>query len=208
MKGSSEEMVVKTDELDFRLAYQTPPYEQWNDVEFAPAARLSSETLVARISVELCARTRKISTDKIRNEANSVSSFLQEVLRRSESSTRAAVLAFSYFNKVYDGQSVRDKLPDFARCSKRIFLSCLILANKFLNDNSFTMKTWNLICGLRQKDLCLMERWCLDRLDYKLMISEHDYADFESRILAKGHKRSRCEDETVREVQCKKLCRV
>lgn len=198
--------MVDTGDLDRRLAYQTPPYEQWKNTScYSPPALLSSDTLVSRISVALCQRTCKISTDKIKNEVKSVGSFVREVLRRSESNTKITVLAFTYFNKVYDGQSSRDKLPEFARCSKRIFLGCLILAHKFLNDNSFTMKTWNMISGLKQKDLCLMERWCLDRLDYKLLVSEGEYAVFEKRLLAASNKRTRCEHEPVEGLNYKKV---
>ncbi|QLL33382.1 hypothetical protein HG536_0E02930 [Torulaspora globosa] len=199
-------VMVDTNDLDRRLAYQTPPYEQWKSTLCsASPGPLSSDTLVSRIGMALCERTSKISTDKIRNEAGSVSSFVREVLRRSKSNTRSTVLAFAYFNKVYDGQSVKDKLPEFARCSKRVFLSCLILANKFLNDNSFAMKTWHMISGLRQKDLCLMERWCLDRLDYKLLVTETEYAVFENRLFVASNKRMRCENESVRDLSYKKL---
>lgn len=197
--------MVDTNDLDRRLAYQTPPYEQKNSLCSVSPGPLSSDTLVSRIGVALCERTSKISTDKIRNEAASVSSFVREVLRRSKSNSKSTVLAFTYFNKIYDSQLGRDKLPEFARCSKRVFLSCLILANKFLNDNSFTMKTWTMISGLKQKDLCLMERWCLDRLDYKLLVAETEYAVFENRLFATGNKRMRSEEESGTGLSYKKL---
>ncbi|QLQ80939.1 hypothetical protein HG537_0E02940 [Torulaspora globosa] len=198
--------MVDMNDLDRRLAYQTPPYEQWkNNLCSVSPGPLSSDRLVSRIGIALCERTCKISTEKIRNEAVSVSSFVREVLKRSKSNTKSTVLAFTYFNKVYDSQSVRDKLPEFARCSKRVFLSCLILANKFLNDNSFTMKTWSMISGLKQKDLCLMERWCLDRLDYKLLVTETEYSVFENRLFATSNKRMRCENESGRDLSYKKV---
>lgn len=176
-----------TNDLDRRLAYQTPPYEPRKKCSWAPAAASSSsEQLTVRITAVLCQRTVKISTDKIRNDVKSVNSFLKEVLRRSKSNTKTALLAFAYFNEVHNGQSFNDKLPDFARCAKRIFLVCLILAHKYLNDNSFTMKTWNLICGLSQNDLCLMERWTLGKLDYKLQVAEADLEKLQGRLTVKN----------------------
>ncbi|CCE92523.1 Pcl5p TDEL_0E02800 [Torulaspora delbrueckii] len=178
--------MVATNDLDRRLAYQTPPYEPRRKLSCPPTPiSSSSEQLIVRITRVLCQRTEKISTDKIRNDVKNVNEFLKEVLRRSKSNRKTALVALAYFNKIYDGQLWNGKLPDFARCSKRIFLSCLILAHKYLNDNSFTMKTWNMISGLSQNDLCLMERWGLEKLDYRLLVAEEDLTKLEDSLATK-----------------------
>lgn len=198
------------DNMDQCLAYQTPPYEPHKKCSCSsPKLSSSSEHIIIKIGLTLCRRTSSVSTEKIKNDIKSVTAFLREVVRRSKSNKKNAVLALSYFNKLYDSQSAKVKLPDFARCAKRIFLSCLILAHKFLNDNSFNMKTWSLISGLTVKDLCLMERWCLDKLDYNLYIMEHDFLKLEDDL---GAKKKRNSDETfgsiLIETQLKKVCRV
>lgn len=196
-----------TNELDRRLAYQTPPYEPRRACSFPPqSVSLYSEQLIAKITTVLCQRTEKISTNKIKNEVKNVNEFLREVLRRSKSNRKTALVAFGYFQRIYDGHVSSGKVPDFARCSKRIYLSCLILAHKYLNDNSFTMKTWNMISGLSQSDLCLMEKWCLVRLDYRLSIAETDLKVLQDSLVTR--KRARNEEVYRIEVGHKKLRRL
>ncbi|KAI7904428.1 cyclin-domain-containing protein [Cokeromyces recurvatus] len=57
----------------------------------------------------------------------------------------------------------------------RLFIVALMLANKFLDDNTFTNKTWSEVSGMKVHDLNIMEAEFLEALDYDLFVREHEY---------------------------------
>ncbi|KAL9560035.1 hypothetical protein MBANPS3_000150 [Mucor bainieri] len=57
----------------------------------------------------------------------------------------------------------------------RLFIVALMLANKFLDDNTFTNKTWSDVSGMKVHDLNIMEAEFLEALDYNLFVREYDY---------------------------------
>ena len=125
------------------------------------------------VATLLSALTSNFSNQRINNSKQLILHFINEVVKRSKSSQLVVIQATYLFHQIYTKAlkpvSITD-MPEFARCSKRVFLSCLILAHKFNNDSTFSMKTWCLISGLKPRDLANMERWTLSTLDYKLRI--------------------------------------
>lgn len=198
------------DGLDHCLAYQTPPYESRRHNE-APspesASSNSSELLINQIAKLLSRLTMNRCTTKIKNDSTLLNGFLKEVLKRSKCNKKVVLLSTLYFQKIDSTVDEVEELPEFAKCSKRIFLSCLILAHKFLNDNTFTLKTWNLISGLNPKDLAYMERWCLGKLDYRLLVSENELCDLETSLLPIVRKRSFDDKEEIIGHHKKKICK-
>ncbi|QLG71969.1 hypothetical protein HG535_0C03220 [Zygotorulaspora mrakii] len=191
----------ETDSLDHCLAYQTPPYDTKKQYEAtSPSPRTSCirspELLIDQIAILLSSLTMNRCTTKIRNDSEVLGGFLREILKRSKCNKKVTLLSTLYFQKINNSQKDIDDLPEFAKCSKRAFLSCLILAHKFLNDNTFSLKTWSLISGLKQKDLSCMERWYLQKLDYKLFAAESELEDLEVRLFPK---RRRSLDESLAE---------
>ncbi|KAG2233707.1 hypothetical protein INT48_009451 [Thamnidium elegans] len=57
----------------------------------------------------------------------------------------------------------------------RLFTVALMLANKFLDDNTFTNKTWSEVSGMKVTDLNIMELEFLDVLRFKLSIQKEEY---------------------------------
>ncbi|KAI8049445.1 cyclin-domain-containing protein [Gilbertella persicaria] len=57
----------------------------------------------------------------------------------------------------------------------RLFIVALMLANKFLDDNTFTNKTWSDVSGMKVHDLNIMEAEFLEALDYNLFVRQHEY---------------------------------
>lgn len=57
----------------------------------------------------------------------------------------------------------------------RLFIVALMLANKFLDDNTFTNKTWSEVSGMKIKDVNIMESEFLEALDYNLFVRSDDY---------------------------------
>ncbi|KAI9487530.1 MAG: cyclin-domain-containing protein, partial [Benjaminiella poitrasii] len=57
----------------------------------------------------------------------------------------------------------------------RLFTVALMLANKFLDDNTFTNKTWSEVSGMKVTDLNIMELEFLDVLKFKLSVHKEEY---------------------------------
>lgn len=167
--------------------YQTPPTETNSTPPPPQLSSIKRKTNLAIIISNFASEiSRPLSNNKIDNSPQNILKFLNEVFKRSKCSKENAVLATFYFQKIYQS-NIGDEpsLPEFSRCSKRIFLSCLILSHKFLNDNTYSMKNWQIISGLHAKDLSLMERWCLGKLDYQLAVPYSDLLLWETNTLMK-----------------------
>ncbi|OAD69536.1 cyclin, partial [Phycomyces blakesleeanus NRRL 1555(-)] len=50
-----------------------------------------------------------------------------------------------------------------------------ILANKFLDDNTFTNKTWAEVSGMKVTDLNIMELEFLDVLKFRLFVRKEEF---------------------------------
>ena len=136
-----------------------------------PSAHIGLNTSIATL---LSALTSNYSNQKINNSKHLILSFVNEITKRSKSSQHVVISATYIFHQFYTkGLKTISmaRLPEFSRCSKRIFLCCLILAHKFNNDSTFSMKTWGIISGLKPKDLSTMERWTLSILNYNIWIN-------------------------------------
>ncbi|KAG1146029.1 hypothetical protein G6F37_003595 [Rhizopus arrhizus] len=57
----------------------------------------------------------------------------------------------------------------------RLFTVALMLANKFLDDNTFTNKTWSEVTGMKVTDLNIMELEFLDVLQFRLTVKKEEY---------------------------------
>lgn len=62
----------------------------------------------------------------------------------------------------------------------RLFIVALMLANKFLDDNTFTNKTWSEVSGMKVQDLNIMESEFLEALEYTLFVRDDDYKKWKS----------------------------
>lgn len=157
-------------------------------------------SLVDQVSTLLSALTSKFSNQKINNSKLSLTPFLNEIFKRSKCSKNIILLSAYYFHKLYTFkmQSVTN-LPEFSRCSKRIYLVCLILSHKFLKDQTFSMKSWQRISGLPTKDIATMERWCLGKLDYELFLEESALQEWAKDVLSKDTVSS---DSSVSAISC------
>ena len=106
--------------------YQTPPTET-NSTPPQTSSIKRKTNLAIIISNFASEISRPLSNGKINNSPQNILKFLNEVFKRSKCSKENAVLATFYFQKIYQS-NIGDEpsLPEFSRCSKRIFLSCLI----------------------------------------------------------------------------------
>ncbi|CAL9732343.1 PHO85 cyclin-5 [Monosporozyma unispora] len=159
--------------------YQTPPredikheQEQIKTENLVDPSKASTALIIHNISRLLSNITQNLQVGKINNSVQTIRSFIIEILKRSKCNKMTTILASFYINKLYQNQVDLNKLPEFAKCSKRMFLICLIISHKFLTDNTYSMKTWSHITGLPVKTLNNMERWCLNKLNYELFVKK------------------------------------
>lgn len=167
------------------FAYQTPPYGECGSVESSPKLSNNSdrstfnELLVDEIALFLTLNMKNTAKDDFK----SIRRFLKELLRRSQCNRRCALLAAAYVERIYQNTGDED-LEDFAKCIRKVYLSCLIISNKFLNDRTLSLRTWRLVSGLMPAEMSTRERWCLGKLDYHLYIKDTELYDLEKRLRA------------------------
>ena len=187
-----------------QVVYHTPPYETNRNSSItlphsgggSPIStkqhqrtdNLFQRKFLLQMGKRLSMITTHLNNDLINNSIKTVIPFINEVIGRSKCSKQTILLAAVYFQNIYgvDIQAKMNKkfvLPEFVHCAKRTFLCCLIIAHKFLNDNTFTMKSWHLISGLSQKHLSMMERWCLMKLNYNLNVNNTELLQLENDLL-------------------------
>lgn len=164
--------------------YQTPPRENVKQIQkqhelthsktinIVDPSKASTALIIHNTSLLLSSITKDLQVGKINNSVETIRPFIIEILKRSKCNKMTTVSASFYINKLYQNQTDLTKLPEFAKCSKRMFLICLIISHKFLVDNTYNMKTWSHITGLPVKMLNDMERWCLNKLNFELFIEK------------------------------------
>ncbi|KAJ2708311.1 hypothetical protein H4R19_004816 [Coemansia spiralis] len=64
----------------------------------------------------------------------------------------------------------------------RMFVVALMLASKFLEDNTFTTQTWSEVSHLPARELAIMQREFLVALDHRLHVGVADYRAWMSRL--------------------------
>ncbi|CCE62843.1 hypothetical protein TPHA_0D02050 [Tetrapisispora phaffii CBS 4417] len=186
--------------------YHTPPYE-FNDngpqPKPKPTITIKNEVNVynsiindndnseqKKILIQLSKLLSKFSSNI--TESNIISNdsivhFITEVIGRSKCNKQTLLLATLYFKNIYSSFT-NDKLkasnvPEFIKCIKRTYLSCLIVSHKFLNDNTYSLKSWNKITGLSAKTLSMMEKYSLMTLNFNLHLDNSEVNDLNNEIM-------------------------
>lgn len=107
--------------------------------------------------------------------------FVQEVLRRSKTSYSTLQVALYYLilikayvptcdftmEQLMDSPSCRAM-----QCGRRMFLTALILASKYLQDRNYSARAWSKISGLRTSEINANEMAFLAAINWKLHIPE------------------------------------
>ncbi|CAG8463256.1 8729_t:CDS:2 [Paraglomus occultum] len=95
------------------------------------------------------------------------------------------IQSIPFWNFSYDSAQPRSQFKKFCRDSPpiqghpgsefRAFTVALMLANKFLDDNTYTNKTWSEVTNIPVKEINIMEMEFLSSLDFSLFVSLDDY---------------------------------
>ena len=107
--------------------------------------------------------------------------FIEETLRRSRTSYSILQVALYYLILIKPHVPKHDftmEQPDDTHsvkalhCGRRMFLSALILASKYLQDRNYSARAWNKISGLNPLEINQNEMAFLLAIDWKLHITD------------------------------------
>ncbi|CDS09411.1 hypothetical protein LRAMOSA10771 [Lichtheimia ramosa] len=98
--------------------------------------------------------------------------FCHKVLKATQISSACVLLSLYYIHRL---RSAYPAIHASIGSEVRLFTTALILANKFLDDNTFTNKTWSDVSGIPVRELNIMEVEFLSALNYNIYISHHKY---------------------------------
>ncbi|KAF9414162.1 hypothetical protein BGZ76_004918 [Entomortierella beljakovae] len=101
--------------------------------------------------------------------------FCLKVLSATQLSSSVILLALKYIQKLLkNNPSIHGQQGS----EFRLFTVSLMLANKFLDDNTFTNKTWSDVTGINVKEINVMEMEFLNQVQFSLFVSEAEYLDW------------------------------
>ena len=110
--------------------------------------------------------------------------FITETLRRSRTSYSTLQVALFYL------VLIKDELPDTnfcmeqgsadesyrsMQCGRRMFLTALILASKYLQDRNYSTRAWSKISGLRAKEIHINEMHYCRQVSWNLHIPQEKF---------------------------------
>ena len=141
-----------------------------------------------------------IST-RITASALPLDGFIQELLRRSQTSHSTLQVALFYLLLLKGKQAGLHAMNDepeqlrasacrTLKCGRRMFLAALMLASKYLQDRNHSTRAWSKICGLRVREINKNETAYLKCIDHDLHIKKDVFENW-SRIVITRSKLSK-----------------
>ncbi|KAK3989169.1 hypothetical protein QBC44DRAFT_89375 [Cladorrhinum sp. PSN332] len=118
--------------------------------------------------------------------------FIQETLRRSRTSYSTLQVALYYLILIKPHVPAHDftmEQPDdnharqALQCGRRMFLSALILASKYLQDRNFSARAWSKISGLNTSEINQNEMAFVLAVNWKLHITEEVYTRWAESVM-------------------------
>ncbi|KAF9563272.1 hypothetical protein EC968_004969 [Mortierella alpina] len=105
--------------------------------------------------------------------------FCLDVLSATLLSPSVILLSLKYIQQLMVNLKESNKIVNTGDGAEyRFFTGALILANKFLDDNTFTNKTWADITGMKIKDVNHLEMQFLNGIDFRLFTSPAHYSEW------------------------------
>ncbi|KAF9033082.1 hypothetical protein BDZ89DRAFT_1063145 [Hymenopellis radicata] len=100
--------------------------------------------------------------------------FMQKLLETTQVSHSVVVLALHYIYRLKEREkgSGNEAQPG---SEFRIAVAGLMMANKFLDDNTYTNRTWSDVSGISLAEINRMEREFLQGVDYDLYVDKRSY---------------------------------
>ncbi|KAF7794696.1 hypothetical protein EIP86_005834 [Pleurotus ostreatoroseus] len=98
--------------------------------------------------------------------------FMQKVLETTQVSQSVIVLSLQY---IYRLKERNRSTNGHAGSEYRVAIAALMMANKFVDDNTYTNKTWSDVSGIALEEINRMEREFLQGIDFDLYVDEPSY---------------------------------
>ncbi|KIJ45217.1 hypothetical protein M422DRAFT_251401 [Sphaerobolus stellatus SS14] len=98
--------------------------------------------------------------------------FMQKLLQTTQVSQSVIVLSLHY---IYRLKEENHFTSGQAGSEFRVAVVALMLANKFVDDNTYTNKTWSDVSGIDLEEINRMEREFLRGVDYRLYVNTETY---------------------------------
>ncbi|RDB27298.1 Cyclin-U4-3 [Hypsizygus marmoreus] len=98
--------------------------------------------------------------------------FMQKLLETTQVSQSVIVLSLHYIYRLKDRNRFTPAQPG---SEFRIAVAGLMMANKFLDDNTYTNKTWSEVSGIDLSEINRMEREFLMGVDFNLYVDKATY---------------------------------
>ncbi|CAO3678171.1 unnamed protein product [Rhizopus stolonifer] len=110
--------------------------------------------------------------------------FCKQVLTATQLSESVILLGLKYIAMLLQ---FNPSIQGAAGSEYRLFIVALMLGNKFLDDNTFTNKTWSKVTGMKVKDLNMMELEFLDVLGFQLFVQKEEFERYKRALLLLRH---------------------
>src|ERR1700760_2855296 len=118
--------------------------------------------------------------------------YIQETLKRSKTRFSTLQVALYYLillKEVIPPCNFTMEQPDnnphriALQCGRRMFLTALMLASKYLQDRNYSAKAWSKITGLQVKEINLNEIAFLLAIDWKLHVQETTFERWQNILI-------------------------
>ncbi len=119
--------------------------------------------------------------------------FITETLRRSKTSYSTLQVAMYYLVLLKEHLPICDFTQEQScvlagrramQCGRRMFLSALMLASKFLQDRNYSTRAWGKITGLPTSEINTNELKFLEAVDWKLHVSKDRFERWSHTVIA------------------------
>lgn len=138
----------------------------------------------------------KTSTQPTKSRLVPLKTFIEEILKRSRTSFSTLQLCLLYLFRfkraipAYNrslasspASTPQQKRAHPTCCCRRMFLSALIVAAKYVQDRNYSNKAWSKISGLTVEEITANEREFLAVLDWKLFVPYKSFVNWSSMLL-------------------------
>ncbi|KAJ8589078.1 hypothetical protein M405DRAFT_818681 [Rhizopogon salebrosus TDB-379] len=115
-------------------------------------------------------------------------SFMQKLLETTQVSQSVIVLSLHYIWRLKERNHFTASLSG---SEFRIAVAALMMANKFLDDNTYTNKTWSEVSGIELAEISRMEKEFLMGIDFNLYVSKKTYDSWMNLLRGLVHAKER-----------------
>ncbi|PWN27771.1 hypothetical protein BDZ90DRAFT_219850, partial [Jaminaea rosea] len=105
--------------------------------------------------------------------------FVRDTLRTTQVSTSVLILALLYIRRL---KLLHPRLRGQDGSEYRLCVTALMLGNKFLDDHTYTNKTWSDISGIPLKDVTKMEIEFWLGLQMRIHVTKAEYEEWQQAL--------------------------